>query len=79
MFKVKSDFEITCYEYEGILAIKDTLSKALSAHQSEELNINIRLVASPLYEIYINTPDKAEAILKLKNILTTIETSIKEK
>lgn len=46
--KIRSDFEVACYGYEGIDAVKEALRAGLAC-STEELPIRINLIAPPLY------------------------------
>jgi len=74
-YKVCSTFEISCYTFEGIDAVK----KALEAREeSKEFEVTIRLISSPLYEIATNTHQIQAGIDCLKVQLEQIETAIIE-
>lgn len=49
--KIRSDFEVACYGYEGIDAVKAALRAGLAC-STEELPIKINLIAPPLYGEY---------------------------
>lgn len=74
-YKVCSTFEISCYTFEGIDAVK----KALEAREeSKEFEVTIRLISSPLYEIATNTHQIQGGIECLKTQLGQIEAAILE-
>ena len=58
MAQIRADIEVTCFQYEGINAIKRALMKGL-AHGGEEMPIKIKLVAPPLYVMTCSALDKA--------------------
>lgn len=74
-YKVCATFEISCFTFEGIDAIKRAIS---SREENKEFEISIRLISSPLYEISTYTPKIQQGIEALKEQLKQIETSIGE-
>lgn len=52
--KIRSDFEVACYGYEGIDAVKTALRAGLAC-STEELPIRINLIAPPLYGEFRST------------------------
>ncbi|GAA99461.1 uncharacterized protein L969DRAFT_86724 [Mixia osmundae IAM 14324] len=75
LVKVRSDFELTCFSYAGIDAIRRALRKG-EALTTSDVPIKIRLVAPPLYVIISNSADKTGAIARLEKALQVIEDSI---
>jgi translation initiation factor 2 subunit 1 len=74
--KVRSDFEVTCFAYEGIDAVKAALMKGIET--GTEMNpIFVRLIAPPLYVMTCNTLDQEYGIDLLTKALANIETEIK--
>eukprot|EP00960_Hanusia_phi_P030649 748758-Hanusia_phi.AAC.2 len=58
--KVRSDFEVTCFAYEGIDAIKASLLEGVKC--GTEMNpISVRLIAPPLYVMTCNTLDQVRS------------------
>merc|ERR1712216_723534 len=45
--KVRADFEVTCFSYEGIDAIKAALFAGEKAGSTEDIKVHIRLIAPP--------------------------------
>ena len=74
--KIRADFSVTCFEYEGIDAIKEALMAGMSLSAPEN-GIKIRLLAAPLYVMMITTRDKAQgldlAMASLKKIAEEIK------
>ena len=64
-----TDVEVSCYAYEGIDAVKEALKAGLQ-QSTEELPLEIRLIAPPQYVITTTTLDRTEGIAKLN---TTIQ------
>lgn len=74
--KIRADIEVSCFEYEGINAIKDAL-RAGEAVSTEEVPIKIRLVAPPMYVMVTNSLDKQSGIEGLENSIKVIQEKIK--
>ena len=74
-YKICTTFEISCYTFEGIDAVKKAFA---SIEESKEFEITIRLISSPLYEIATYTPKIQQGIDAIKSQLTQIEASITE-
>ena len=55
--KIRADVELTCFEYDGVLHIKEAM-RAAEAVSTEECKVKISLVASPLYVVSAQTLDK---------------------
>jgi len=64
--KVRADVEITCFQYEGIDAIKKALIKG-EATSTPNTPIKIKLVAPPLY-VVVTTAIQKEAGIKALNV-----------
>ena len=54
--KVRADIEVSCYTYEGIDAIKAALRAGLEC-SSEQIPLNIQLIAPPLYVMTTSTTE----------------------
>lgn len=54
---MRSDFEVTCFAYEGIDAIKAALAAGIACG-TETNPISLRLIAPPLYVMTTNTLDQ---------------------
>lgn len=46
--KIRADIEVSCFEYEGIDAVKSSLREGI-AQSTQEIPIRINLIAPPLY------------------------------
>jgi len=73
--KVRADIEVSCYTYEGIDAIKAALRAGLEC-SSEQIPLNIQLIAPPLYVVTTSTTEHKIAIEKLKEALEAIQKNI---
>lgn len=63
--KVRADIQVTCFDYAGIDAIKDAL-RAGEACSTEEVPIQVKLVAPPLYVMTTTSTDKQQAIERME-------------
>jgi translation initiation factor 2 subunit 1 len=75
--KLRADLEVTCFSYEGIDAIKESL-KAGEAVGSEEMPIKIKLVAPPLYVMMTTSLDKDVGLKKLNEAVDIITKMIQK-
>jgi translation initiation factor 2 subunit 1 len=69
--KLRADLEVTCFQYQGIDAIKEAL-KAGEAIGTEEMPIKIKLVAPPLYVMMTTSLDKEVGLQKLNEAVDVI-------
>jgi len=76
--KVRADFEVTCFAYEGIDAIKSALTSGMECGTKTN-PISIRLIAPPLYVMTCNTLDQEFGIQMLQNALEKIKAEITAK
>ena len=65
---VSADVEVSCYAYEGIDAVKSALKAGLQ-QSTEEMPLEIRLIAPPQYVITTTTLDRTEGIAKLNTAI----------
>lgn len=75
--KIKCEFEIYCYTYEGIDSIKLALKHGLS-FSNDVYKITLKLITSPLYYISISTNKYNEGISFLMNVVEQIKLKILE-
>jgi len=75
--KLRADLEVTCFNYQGIDAIKESL-KAGEAVSTEEMPIKIKLVAPPLYVMMTTSLDKELGLQKLNDAIAAITTTIRK-
>jgi len=74
--KVRSDFEVTCFSYEGIDAIKAALFAGEEAGSTDEIKVHIRLIAPPVYVMMASCMDKAKGLEALNKALEKIKEEI---
>eukprot|EP00177_Eucheuma_denticulatum_P007007 GFKZ01012745.1.p1 GENE.GFKZ01012745.1~~GFKZ01012745.1.p1 ORF type:complete len:310 (+),score=65.53 GFKZ01012745.1:1898-2827(+) len=73
--KLRADIEVTCYQYEGIDAVKAAL-KAGEAAGTAECPIKIKLVAPPLYVVTTASLQKRKGIDALTVALDVVRQEI---
>ncbi|KAI0117197.1 translation initiation factor 2, alpha subunit [Daldinia grandis] len=73
--KVRADIEVTCFEYDGIDAVKAALRTA-EARNTEENQVKVRLVSPPLYVLTSTCLDKSVGISRLEEAIVHIRSSI---
>jgi len=70
--KMRADFEVTCFSYEGIDAIKAALFAGEAAGSSEDIKVQIRLIAPPLYVMMTSSMEKQQGLDALQKALGAI-------
>jgi len=75
--KVRADVEVTCFEYEGIDAVKTALRTA-EVGNTEDNQVKVRLVSPPLYVLTNTCLDKNTGITRLEEAIVNIRTSIEK-
>lgn len=78
MVRLRAKIEVSCFDYEGIDAVKEALLKGLEV-SSEDNEVKINLVAHPLFVLTCNCRDKTVGIATLDKAMSLIEESIKAK
>ncbi|KAI1074938.1 translation initiation factor 2, alpha subunit [Whalleya microplaca] len=73
--KVRADVEVTCFEYDGIDAVKAALRTA-EARNTEDNQVKVRLVSPPLYVLTSTCLDKSVGIQRLEEAIVDIRNSI---
>jgi translation initiation factor 2 subunit 1 len=74
--KIRADFEVSCFTYEGIDAVKAAL-RAGMALSTTEVPIKINLIAPPLYVMTASTPERQEGLTLLTEGCRVVEENIK--
>jgi translation initiation factor 2 subunit 1 len=74
--KIRADFKLTCFKFEGIDAIKAALMEGEKL-STPDIPIKFRVIGSPLYECTTTTINKAEGLKLVGNALKVVESSIK--
>ncbi|VDK31681.1 unnamed protein product [Taenia asiatica] len=75
--KLRADFEVSCFAYEGIDAVRRALHAGL-ALSTDDLPIKINLIAPPLYVLTTQTLEWNEGLVQLEKVLEAIKNSIEE-
>ncbi|KAI3992416.1 hypothetical protein MKX01_022507, partial [Papaver californicum] len=66
--KIRADIEMKCFQFDGVLHIKEAMRKA-EATGNDECPVKIKLVAPPLYVRTTQTLDKEQGIKVLTNAI----------
>lgn len=75
--KLRADLEVTCFQYEGIDAIKAALQKGQDIG-TQDIPIKIKLVAPPLFVMVTTSLDKDSGINLLNKAIEVIAEEIKK-
>jgi translation initiation factor 2 subunit 1 len=76
--KIRADVELTCFEYDGVEAIKEGIRAGLT-RSSDEFPLTIQLTASPQYVLYTHTMDKEGGIALVTEAIEAIRAAIEAK
>ncbi len=74
--KIRADFKLTCFKFEGIEAIRAALTEG-ERISTKEIPIKFRVLGSPIYECSTETINKAEGLKLVGQALKIVETSIR--
>jgi translation initiation factor 2 subunit 1 len=79
--KLRADFELTCFTYEGIDALKAALLTAKASVNAEDpqIQVSFKLIAPPHYRVETITLKKNEGLTLLERAMREVEGVIKEK
>eukprot|EP00245_Coleochaete_scutata_P013848 TRINITY_DN5742_c0_g2_i1.p1 TRINITY_DN5742_c0_g2~~TRINITY_DN5742_c0_g2_i1.p1 ORF type:complete len:341 (-),score=93.97 TRINITY_DN5742_c0_g2_i1:603-1625(-) len=75
--KIRADVEIRCFQYDGVIHIKDAMKKAELA-STADCPIKIKLVAPPLYVLTTQTLDKDQGIKALEAAIKMAAESVEK-
>lgn len=64
--KIRADIEMKCFQFDGVLHIKEAMRKSEAAG-NDDCPVKIKLVAPPLYVLTTQTLDKEQGISVLNN------------
>merc|ERR1711972_943626 len=70
--------EVSCSEYEGIDAVKESLAKGME-QEKEDCEVKINLVAHPLFVLTCTCRDKPRGFEAMEACMKKIEEAIKAK
>ena len=76
--KIISNFKLSCYLFEGIDAIKESLLKG-EKKSTEDISIKFKYIGSPIYQCICITTNKNLGIEKMNEALTEVKRTIEEK
>ena len=75
--KLRTTFNLHCYTYEGIEAIKDSLLAAKAQTSDDKFKLVFQLIAPPEYKAEVISLDKIGATQRLEQALEIIQNEIK--
>jgi len=75
--KIRSDVEVTCFAYDGIDGVVNTL-KAAEAESTAEIEIKVKIVAAPLYVITTQSTNKVLGIQVMNTAIEKMKEKIKQ-
>lgn len=73
--KIRADIEMKCFQFDGVLHIKDAMRKAEAAGNND-CPVKIKLVAPPLYVLTTQTLDKEQGISVLNKAIAACTEAI---
>lgn len=75
--KLRTTFNLHCYTYEGIEAIKESLLAARAQTSDDKFKLVFQMIAPPEYKAEVVSLDKMGATERLEKALEIIQTEIK--
>ncbi|KAF2287664.1 hypothetical protein GH714_002186 [Hevea brasiliensis] len=75
--KIRADIEMKCFQFDGVLHIKDAMRKAEAAG-NKDCPVKIKLVAPPLYVLTTQTLDKEQGISVLNKAIAACTEAIEQ-
>ncbi|KAJ2103844.1 hypothetical protein GGI09_000452 [Coemansia sp. S100] len=75
--KLRADFEMTCYSFQGVEAIRKAL-KAAEAVSTKETDLQVRLIAPPEYVITTTSVNKDRDLKLMEEALAAADRVIRE-
>jgi len=76
--RIRAKIEVSCFEYEGIDAVKDALLAGLKQDSTEDCELTIKLIAPPNYNVVIVCNDKEVGMKKVDETMEIIKNKILE-
>jgi translation initiation factor 2 subunit 1 len=73
--KIRADIEMKCFQFDGVLHIKQSMKKAEAAG-NDNCPVKIKLVAPPLYVLTTQTLDKDQGISVLTDAIKACTSEI---
>ena len=76
--KIRADFKLTCFTYEGIYAIKYALYEGEKL-STQEIPLKLKIIGAPVYEISTITIKQNEGLALVNKALKAVENAIRSK
>ena len=73
--KIRADFKLTCFNFDGIEAIKEALLKG-EKKSTENIQIKLSIIKAPLYRCILTTMNVEKGFEIMNQVLEVIKTSI---
>ncbi|XVF52800.1 hypothetical protein PTKIN_Ptkin05aG0047800 [Pterospermum kingtungense] len=73
--KIRADVEMKCFQFDGVLHIKEAMRQAEAAG-NDDCPVKIKLVAPPLYVLTTQTLDKEQGIVTLNKAIAACTEAI---
>ena len=73
--KIRADFKLTCFNFDGIEAIKEALLKG-EKKSTENIQIKLSIIKAPLYRCILTTMNIEKGLEIMNQVLEVIKTSI---
>ena len=73
--KIRADFKLTCFNFDGIEAIKEALLKG-EKKSTENIQIKLSIIKAPLYRCILITMNVEKGFEIMNQVLEVIKTSI---
>lgn len=77
--KLRSSFNLQCYTYEGIEAIREALLEAKKQTKSDKFNLVYQLISPPQYVVEVITLDKVGGTEALEQAVLIVQAEIKKR
>lgn len=73
--KIRADIEVSCFNFEGIDAIKRSLKKGIEC-STNDMQISVNLIAPPQYVVTVTTLDHTDGLAAVNKAISEIEECI---
>ena len=73
--KIRADFKLTCFNFDGIEAIEEALLKG-EIKSTENIQIKLSIIKAPLYRCILTTMNVEKGFEIMNQVLEVIKTSI---
>lgn len=75
--KLRTTFKLICYNFDGVIAIKEALLAAKAQTTSEKFELVFQMIVSPEYKVEVVTLDKEGGTAKLIEATELVQKEIK--